>query len=106
MKVRPCGDPRSAVTNTAHFFGEDASSTFLIERNGDKVTAFYHGRNEVPNTSTPKWGDNVRNALVASGAIVGLSEAQWSALCKGFLAEEIGGKPLFSTALPFLFCFS
>jgi hypothetical protein len=106
MKVRPSRSPGSMAGGTAHFFRSDATSTFIIELNSNKVTAFYHGRNEVPNTSTGKTGDNVRNALVAAGAIVSLSEAQWSALCKGFLADEIGGKPLFSAALPFLFCFT
>ena len=46
---------------------------------------------EVPNTATEKGGDNVRNALIASGAIAGLSEAQWTALIKGLLSAEIGG---------------
>jgi hypothetical protein len=95
MKVRPCNNPGTETGGTAHFFRGDATSTFIIERNGKKVTAYYHGRNEVPNTATPRLIDNVRNAVVAAGAIVSLSEAQWSALSRGFLAEEIGGKPLF-----------
>jgi hypothetical protein len=86
MKVRPCGNPSSAASGAAHFFRDDATSTFIIERDGLKITAYYHGRNEVPNTSTLKLADNVRNALVAVGAMVSLSEAQWSALSKGFLA--------------------
>jgi hypothetical protein len=75
----------------AHFFQKQASSTYIIEREGDKVTVWYYGRNEVPNTSTEKTSDNVRNAVVAAGAILSFSELQWSALCKGFLAAEIGG---------------
>ena len=106
MKVRPCSIPGSGESGAAHFFRGDATSTFIIERNGLKVTAFYHGRNEVPNTITSKLSDNVRNALVAAGAIAGLSEAQWLALIKGFLAEEPGEKHLFSKVLPFLFSFS
>ena len=93
MKVRPCVRPGSEATGATHFFRSDATSTFVIERDGTKVTAFYHGRNEVPDTATPKLVDNIRNLLVAAGAIIGLSEAQWSALSKGFLADEIGGKP-------------
>jgi hypothetical protein len=106
MKVCPCGNPTCMSAGTAHFFTSEASSTYIIERNGDTVTAFYHGRNEVPNTSTGKWTDNVRNTFVAAGAVVGLSEAQWSSLCKGFLAEEIGGKPRVLGTLPFLLCIS
>ena len=91
MKVHPSTGPGKVSTEPAHFFHSDASSTFIIERNGDTVTAFYHGRNEVPNTATEKISDNIRNAIVAAGAIMSLSEAQWSALSKGFLADEIGG---------------
>ena len=91
MKVHPSPGPGKIAGDPAHFFQSHASSTFIIERNGDTVTAFYHGRNEVPNTATEKISDNIRNAIVAAGAIISLSEVQWSALCKGFLSEEIGG---------------
>jgi hypothetical protein len=87
MKVRPCSNPSSENAGTAHFFRGNATSTFIVEREGLKVTAFYHGRNEVLNTDTLKIGDNIRNALVAAGAMIGLSEAQWSMLIKGFLDQ-------------------
>ena len=106
MKVRPCPAPGSEAALSAHFFRAEATSTFLIERDGCKVTAYYHGRNEVPNTSTPKWSDNVRNTFIAAGAIIGLSEAQWAALSKGFLRDEIGGKPRLTATRSFLLCFS
>jgi hypothetical protein len=93
MKVRPCGVPGPGAPGTAHFFTSDATSTYIIERDGLTVKALYHGRNEVPNTTAPKVSDKVRNALVAAGAIVSLSEVQWTALSKGFLSEEIGGRP-------------
>ena len=66
------------------------SSTFVLEKVGAKVTARYRGRNEVPNTATGKGMDNIRNAVVAAGAMVSFSEAQWSALIKGLLTAEIG----------------
>lgn len=91
LKVRTCDNPTSKENDTAHFFQQDATSSFIIHRRGNTVTASYHGRNEVPNTKTDKTTDNLRNALVATGAIAGLSELQWSALIKGFLAKEIGG---------------
>jgi hypothetical protein len=88
MKVRPSSKPGSMEPPTAHFFQPEATSTFIIHRTDTKVTAFYYGRNEVPNTATPKLTDKIRNALVATGATFSLSEAEWSALSKGFLAEE------------------
>ena len=90
MRVRPCGEPGKSGVGTAHFFQSDATSTYIIERVGEKVTAWYHGRNEVANTTTDKILDNIRNAVVAAGALVSFSEIQWAALSKGFLAEEIG----------------
>ncbi len=89
MKVRPCSNPVHTDLETAHFFQSDATSSYIIQRLGSKVTVFYHGRNEVPNTSTENMVDGVRNALVAAGAIVSLSEAQWSALSRGFLNKEL-----------------
>jgi hypothetical protein len=90
MKVHASANPKGG-NDTAHFFGEDATSTFIITRNGKTVTATYHGRNELPNTSTQSIADNIRNSVVAMGAFVGLSELQWSALIRSFLQEEIGG---------------
>jgi hypothetical protein len=92
MKLRPCPEPGKGGHDTAHFFREEASSTFVIERAGTKVTARYHGRNEIPNTSTENSMDNIRNAVVATSAMVSFSEAQWSALIKGLLTAEIDGE--------------
>lgn len=92
IRVRASQNPdNKKTTDTAHFFEQSATSSFVITRAGNEVTAFYHGRNELPNTHTDKTTDNVRNALVAFGGFAGLSEAQWYALIKGLLQEEIGG---------------
>jgi hypothetical protein len=72
-----------------HFFEDLATSTFVIERIGNPVTARYYGRNELPNTETSEKKDIIRNAIVATGAAAGLSELQWSALLKAFLKEEL-----------------
>jgi hypothetical protein len=63
MKVSPCPEPGKGGQDVAHFFRQEASSTFVLEKVGAKVTARYHGRNE---------------------------EAQWSALIKGLLIAETG----------------
>jgi len=86
LKVRPCPEPGKMESYPAHFFKQEASSTFIIKREGMKVTAFYHGRNEVPNTSTDKTLDNVRNAVVAAGALASFSELQWESLNRGLLS--------------------
>lgn len=72
----------------AHFFQTGASSTFIIQRTNLTITASYHGRNEKANTQTGKVVDNIRNALVAFGAVIGVSEIQWKKLLEGFLIEK------------------
>ncbi len=85
MRLRPTGNPNTAGEETAHFFKTSATSTFIIRRIGTEVTASYHGRNEVPNVATDKAIDNVRNAIITSGALAGLSEVQWGVLIKAFV---------------------
>ena len=89
MRVRPSRNPTTSSPDTAHFFEDLATSTFIIERTGNTVTASYHGRNALPNTETTEKKDLIRNAIVATGAASGLSELQWSALLKAFLKEEL-----------------
>jgi hypothetical protein len=92
LQVYPCSNPRKPNGESAHFFKSLASSSYIIERNGNIVTARYHGRNESANTMTGSTPDNVRNATVAAALAIGFSEAQWTALLKGLLSAEIGGQ--------------
>lgn len=85
LRVRPSVNPHHAEADTAHFFKDDATSSFMIEREDTRVIASVHGRNEEPNTDTHRVVDKVRNALVALGAIVGFSRPQWKSLVKGLL---------------------
>lgn len=88
MRVRPVSAPTTEQTDTAHFFKSTATSTFMVRRMGRHIEASYHGRNELPNTKTDKTADNVRNAVVASGAMAGFSELQWQVLIEAFLKDE------------------
>jgi hypothetical protein len=87
MRLRPCPAPGKENNDTAHFFHDGATSSFIITRKDNVVTASYHGRNELPNVNTESAADNVRNGVVASGALLALSELQWAALLKGLLKE-------------------
>ena len=88
LKLRACPNPNSDKTSTAHFFKEDATSTFIIKLKGNTITVSYYGRNEVPNVKNVSIIDKIRNALVAVGAAIGLSEIQWNSLVKGFLEMD------------------
>lgn len=87
MRVRPSKNPSANSGQTAHFFKEDASSTFMVIREKNIVTAEIHGRNEVPNTKPEKITDAIRNTLIAIGAMLGFSKAQWKKLVKGLVLK-------------------
>ncbi len=85
IRVRPTPSPLTEGNETAHFFKESATSSFVLERHGREVTAAVYGRNEVPNTKTNNVIDKVRNAIVGSTAIMGFSNVQWKSLLKGLI---------------------
>lgn len=86
MCVRPAADPRDKNSDISHFFRDEATSTFMIAREGKKLTASVHGRNEIANTVVHGVLDKARNALVALSAQAGGSRLQWSLLVHGLLA--------------------
>lgn len=88
LQLRPAQAPGNDSHDTAHFFSPASTSTFIIERHGKLLVAYYYGRNEVPNNDTGNTLDNARNTLVALGALAGLSDVQWNNLIKGFLAFD------------------
>ncbi len=87
ITVRPCGHPLSATDDVAHFLKSEATSTFMIKRNGLLVSAEEHGRNEMPNTGNESFYDNSRNFIVGIAAKLGLSYPQWKSLVKGLLKD-------------------
>jgi hypothetical protein len=89
MTVRPAPNPRDNTDDIAHFFKGTATSSFLVKRDGPIIHASVHGRNEVPNTSTENPVDKARNAVIATGAIIGLSNPQWKSLVKGWLKRDV-----------------
>ena len=91
MTLKAAVNPDKPEQGIAHFFGDGATSTFIVKRNGNNVTASYHGRNEIPNTKKVDLPDKIRNSIIAAGALAGISELQWAALIKGLLEKEIGG---------------
>ena len=86
IKVRPAGCPLNESTCIAHFFDAAATSTFIVSKKQNEVTAEIHGRNEEPNKSTAHLADNVRNILVATAAAAMFSDVQWKKLCICFLS--------------------
>lgn len=88
IRVRPTSDPTKPDETTAHFFDPKATSNFLIKREGNKISAEVHGRNEVPNTEDLSVLEKIRNSLVAVGGIIGGSKFQWKSLTEGLIKYE------------------
>jgi len=88
LQLRPTTAPTTKESDVAHFFDDAATSNLIIERRNTKIKAYYKGRNEKPNIHAENLIDKARNLLVASNAILGLSDIQWNNLIKGFLKIE------------------
>ena len=92
IKVRPAAPPFNKENNTAHFFSNDATSSFLVERRGRLVTASVFGRNEKPNEESDGIIDKLRNTIVAVSAMLGFSKPQWKSLVKGIIKSSATGQ--------------
>lgn len=91
IRVRPSEPPVNNEAQVAHFFKDKATSTFMITRSGNTVSAGVHGRNEQPNTDAASITDKVRNALVGTASMLGFSLPQWKMLAKGLVQREENG---------------
>lgn len=85
MRVRPTSNPTKDAGDVAHFFSAESTSSFIVSRSYQDVSAAVYGRNEKPNTETDNIVDKVRNTVVATTAILGLSNVEWGSLVKGLL---------------------
>lgn len=86
MKVRPAKNPERHNEEIAHFLKDEATSTFIVAREGNKIAAEVHGRNEIPNIGVTPLIDKVRNSVIGLGAIIGISVLQWKLLTEGIVS--------------------
>lgn len=85
MQIRPTHNPIHPKEESAHFYTDDTTGSFLITRFGNKVTAAEKGRNEVVNNGTDSFITNVRNTVVVFSAMLGFSLFQWQKFVDGLL---------------------
>jgi hypothetical protein len=86
IRVRPAPSPVNEKKDVAHFYTDEATSNFIVRRDGNKVTAGVYGRNEKPNVKKSDTViDKIRNAVVGTGGVSGFSKLQWKALVSGLL---------------------
>ncbi|UTA67643.1 hypothetical protein [Emticicia sp. 21SJ11W-3] len=87
ITIRPSANPqkKAGKEETAHFFDDAATNTFIVKRKEMKLKAEVHGRNEKPNIEGVGLIDKIRNTFVAFGGILGASKLQWKSLTDGLL---------------------
>lgn len=83
--VVPCKNPQAEETDenapVEHFFGPEASSTFRVERQANRLIASELGRNERVNNDEKTAGDRgIMNTLIAAGGWAFFQEMQWKKL--------------------------
>ena len=88
ITVRPAPSPVNEQKDVAHFFTEEATSSFVVKREKNNIIAGVYGRNEKPNTDTERVSDKIRNAAVATGAISAFSKLQWKSLVNGLIKKD------------------
>ncbi|MGZ5247106.1 MAG: hypothetical protein ACXWV5_08655 [Flavitalea sp.] len=87
IRVRPSSNPKNENQDVAHFFNEEATSNFVVRREGLTITAGVYGRNEIPNTQVHNVVDKTRNAAIGLTAVSGVSSFQWNNLVKGIVGK-------------------
>ena len=88
VRVRPAPSPVNEKKDVAHFYSDEATSNFIVRREGKTVTAGVYGRNEKPNVKkSDSVIDKIRNAVVGTGGVSGFAKLQWKALVSGLLKQ-------------------
>lgn len=88
LRVRPSSNPMSNDNSIAHFYSHESTSTFIVTREDNKITATIYDRNTKPNTDTETIIDKVRHVAAGIGAIFGGSKLQWTGLAKGLVSRK------------------
>ena len=87
FRVRPSSNPNDNSNETAHFYSPESTSTFLITRNYNAVTAKVFDRNTKPNREAKSAVDQIRDTVVGVAGLVGPSKLQWKSLVEGLVAR-------------------
>jgi hypothetical protein len=86
FRVRPSQNPEERNADIAHFYSSESTSTFLVTRKGNTVTAEVFDRNTKPNENVDSVGDKIRDAAVGAAGLIGFSKLQWNGLTEGLIA--------------------
>ncbi|MBE9464265.1 hypothetical protein ACFP1I_06275 [Dyadobacter subterraneus] len=87
IRVRPAANPSSSNENVAHFYSQEATSTFTVTRELTKITAAVYDRNTKTNQDTNQLSDQLRNAIVGMSGIISFSRIQWKSLTDAIIKQ-------------------
>lgn len=85
FRVRPSQNPFGEETDTAHFYSKEGTSTFIVMREGRKISAWIVDRNTKPNDQAGSIVDKLRDSTIGIAALGMFSKAQWQGLAKGLV---------------------
>ena len=89
VTVRPSSDPtdKTNETNVSHFFTDDSTNNFCLQKTGEKLKFYVIGLSEKTNTEeTGGLLETVRNVATANaGRYLGIQKTQWTTFCENFL---------------------
>lgn len=87
IRVRPASNPLSTKNEIAHFYSQEATSTFTVTREITKVTAAVYDRNTKTNKDSEKLSDQFRNAIIGMTGIISFSRIQWKSLTHALIDQ-------------------
>ena len=87
LRVRPSDNPQNKNQDVAHFYSEESTSSFIVERKGNRITVSVHDRNTKPNSDARTAADKVRDAVIGAAGVTAFSKIQWKNLTDGLLKK-------------------
>ena len=87
FRVRPARNPHGN-DDIAHFFSKESTSSFIVTRKENEITAAIYDRNTKPNKEAGPIVDKVRDMVVGAAGILAFSKIQWKKLTDGLLERE------------------
>jgi hypothetical protein len=87
FRVRPSSHPSGNRSVPDHFYDEESTSTFQVNRDGRRVIVSISDRNTKPNDNATNVVNKVRNYMVAWVARERFSHIQWQALADGLVSR-------------------
>ena len=85
FRVRPADNPNKSDHEVAHFYSKESTSSFVVERNKNKIIVSIHDRNTKPNSDADGRFDKIRDSVIGTAGVITFSKIQWKNLVDGLL---------------------